>query len=178
MTQTKNTSYEACTADPLTGRKPLLVMGIGNLVLRDEGFGIHVIRRLEESGVLPEWVDLLDGGCAGLHLMGPLQNYDRVIVVDGALDSWPKGTVRRLHPKFGEFPPLITVHEIGLKDVIESLTLTGFCPEIEMIVCSVSKYDSMGITLTPEVEAAVQTAVDAVVNAVNEYSSHNSKLTT
>lgn len=174
MTQTKNNSYEAYTADTIAGRHPLLVMGIGNLVLQDEGFGIHVIRRLEETHILPDWVDLLDGGCAGLHLMGPLQNYDRVIVIDGSLDSYPKGTVRRLRPRFGEFPPLVTVHEIGLKDVIESLSLTGFCPEIEMVVCSVSKYDSMGIDLTPEVEAAIPIAVKEVLGAVNEYAARYS----
>ena len=58
-----------------------LVLGIGNLVLQDEGFGIHVIRELERmreeegaDGTL-HGVDLLDGGCAGLHLMGYIQNY-------------------------------------------------------------------------------------------------------
>lgn len=164
-----NVGYEAYTTDPITGRKPLLVVGIGNLVLQDEGFGIHVIQALEQRKALPEWVDLLDGGCAGLHLMGVLQNYDHVIVVDGSLDSYPKGTVRRLHPKFGEFPPLITVHEIGLKDVIEALSLTGYCPEIEMVVCSVSKYDSLGTSLTPPVEKAIDSAVEEVINAVTEY---------
>lgn len=166
-TQINNTSYEAYATDTPSGRKPLLVVGIGNLVLQDEGFGIHVIRELERRRLLPPDVDLLDGGCAGLHLMGPLQNYDRVIVVDGALDSYPKGTVRHIRPQFGEFPPLVTVHEIGLKDVLEALSLTGFCPQVEMVVCSVAKYDSLGISLTPPVEKAVEKAVDMVMEAVS-----------
>ena len=142
-----------------------LVLGIGNLVLQDEGFGIHVIRELERmreeegaDGPL-HGVDLLDGGCAGLHLMGYIQNYSRLIVIDASLDSWSEGTVRRLRPSFGEFPPLVTVHEIGLKDLLEALTLTGTCPDTEMIVCSVKKYTSLGTTLSPAVEAAVPRAI-------------------
>lgn len=154
--------------EPAPECRPCLVMGIGNLVLQDEGFGIHVIQQLQRSSTLPEWVDLLDGGCAGLHLMGYIQNYERLIVIDAALDSYPAGTVRRLRPSFGEFPPLVTVHEIGLKDVLEALTLTGHCPDTEMIVCSVRKYDSLGTTLSPEVRDAIPQAIRLVEQAVSE----------
>ena len=132
----------------------VLIMGIGNLVLQDEGFGIHVIRELQHSQ-LPPYVDLLDGGTAGLHLMGYLQQYERVVVVDAALDSYPEGTLRCLKPSFGEFPPLVTAHELGLKDVLEALTVTGFCPEVTLIVCSVKKYTSLGVDLSPAVRASV-----------------------
>ncbi|MBD5331820.1 MAG: hydrogenase maturation protease [Bacteroides sp.] len=132
----------------------VLIMGIGNLVLQDEGFGIHVIRELQNTQ-LPPYVDLLDGGTAGLHLMGYLQQYERVVVVDAALDSYPEGTLRCLKPSFGEFPPLVTAHEIGLKDVLEALTVTGFCPEVTLIVCSVKKYTSLGVDLSPAVRASV-----------------------
>lgn len=149
------------------GRRPLLIMGIGNLVLQDEGFGIHVIHELQRRQ-LPPQADLLDGGTAGLHLMGYLQQYDRVVVVDAALDSYPEGTLRRLTPSFGEFPPLVTAHEIGLKDVLEALTVTGFCPEVTLIVCSVKKYTSLGVTLSPAVEAAVKPAADMALAIANE----------
>ena len=138
-------------------RQPLLIMGIGNLVLQDEGFGIHAIRRLAQSE-LPEGVSLLDGGTAGLHLMGYLQQYEKLIVIDAALDNHPIGTVRCLRPAFNEFPPLVTAHEIGLKDVLEALEITGFCPETYLIVASVKKYESLGTELSPEVEAALPEA--------------------
>lgn len=143
-----------------TGRRsPLLIMGIGNLVLQDEGFGIHVIHELQRRH-LPPQVDLLDGGTAGLHLMGYLQQYERVVVIDAALDSYPEGTLRCLKPSFGEFPPLVTAHEIGLKDVLEALTVTGFCPEVTLIVCSVKKYTSLGVDLSPSVQASVIPAAE------------------
>ena len=149
-------------------RRPTLIMGIGNLVLQDEGFGVHAIRRLAENPEqIPEGVDLLDGGTAGLHLMGNLQNYERLIVIDAALDGNPTGTVRRLRPNYGDFPPLVTAHEIGLKDVLEALEITGFCPDTELIVVSVEKYTSLGTELSPAVEAALPTACTMALEAAS-----------
>lgn len=141
-------------------------MGIGNLVLQDEGFGVHAVRRLAgQPDRIPDSVDLLDGGTAGLHLMGNLQNYDRLIVIDAALDNNPVGTVRRIRPKYGDFPPLVTAHEIGLKDVLEALEITGFCPDTELIVVSVEKYTSLGTELSPAVAAALPLACDMALAA-------------
>lgn len=147
-----------------TDRQPserTLILGIGNYVLQDEGFGIHAIKALAETE-LPEGVDLLDGGTAGLHLMGNLRDYNRVIVIDASLDSYPVGTVRCLKPRFGEFPPLVTAHEIGLKDTLEAMQLTGYCPDIDLVVCSVRRYTSLGTELSPAVEAALPQALSMV----------------
>lgn len=141
-----------------------LILGIGNYVLQDEGFGIHAVKRLAESSV-PSGVDILDGGTAGLHLMGNLRNYRRVIVVDACLDANPVGTVRRLRPRYGEFPPLVTAHEIGLKDTLEAMQLTGFCPDVELVVCSVRRYTRLGTDLSPEVAAALPAACAAAIDA-------------
>lgn len=136
----------------------MLIMGIGNLVLQDEGFGVHAIQRLAAEGVPDDRIDLLDGGTAGLHLMGYLRGYDHVVVIDAALDAAPAGTLRALKPTYGEFPPLVTAHEIGLKDVIEAMEITGFCPEVDLITCSVEHYDSLGCDLSEAVAAALPEA--------------------
>lgn len=150
----------------MTDRAPVLIMGIGNLVLQDEGFGIHAIRLLASGSYdIPPEVDLLDGGTAGLHLMGYIQNYRHLIVLDAALDNYPEGTVRQLRPSFGEFPPLVTAHEIGLKDLLEALTITGYCPDTELIVASVRKYTSLGTELSPSVRDALPVACRMAVEA-------------
>ena len=151
-----------------TGRRPVLIMGIGNLVLQDEGFGVHAVQRLAKRPLPSPDIDLLDGGTAGLHLMGYLRSYDRVIVIDAALDHNPPGTVRRLRPRYNEFPPLITAHEIGLKDVLEAMEITGFCPDVELIVASVTKFTSLGCDLSPAVEAAVEPAIEMALAAAME----------
>lgn len=153
--------------DDLLGRRPVLILGIGNLVLQDEGFGVHAVRMLAERGV-PSGVDLLDGGTAGLHLMGYLRSYERVVVIDAAHDNMPIGTVRHLRPAFSEFPPLVTAHEIGLKDVIEAMELTGFCPDIELVVVSVERYDSLGCDLSPKVAAALEPAIELALRIATD----------
>ena len=66
--------------------KEILVMGVGNLVLCDEGVGIHAVDSLQKEN-LPPWVDLLDGGTGGIALIGLLQEYKRVILIDATLDG-------------------------------------------------------------------------------------------
>lgn len=147
-------------------KKPLLVLGIGNLVLQDEGFGIHAVKELEKYR-LPQNVDLLDGGTAGMHLMGILQEYKDILIIDAALDHYPIGTVRHIIPRFyNDYPPLITVHEIGLKDLIDAMQLTGYCPHTELIIVSVEKYNSLGMELSPKVKAALPVAVNMVKKIV------------
>ncbi len=134
------------------------------MVLQDEGFGLHAIKRIDPA-TLPEGVDIADGGTAGLHLMGLLQDYEKIIVIDAALDDNPVGTVRVLKPRYGEFPPLITAHEIGLKDTLEALELTGFKPDVTLVVCSVRKFNSLGTELSPEVDAAIAPAINMALEA-------------
>ena len=68
--------------------KKTLILGVGNLLLKDEGVGIHVIRALEKE-TLPAHVTLMDGGTGGLHLISWLTGYDHIIMVDATLDSNP-----------------------------------------------------------------------------------------
>ena len=90
-----------------------LVLGIGNLVLRDEGVGIQTIYKLEKEK-LPPHVDLLDGGTGGVAMIGTLQEYGRIIMIDAALDSSvPYGTVKVIKPRFSsDYPILLSSHEL------------------------------------------------------------------
>lgn len=136
--------------------KETLILGVGNLLLKDEGVGIHAIHALEKEN-LPAHVHLMDGGTGGLHLLSWLQGYDRLIMIDATLDSNPPGTVRLIHPRYAaDFPPLMSAHEIGLKDMIDAMILTGDLPaETHLIVVSAANINEVGMELTPQVEAAI-----------------------
>ncbi len=132
-----------------------LILGVGNLLLKDEGIGIHVVRALEKETLPPE-VSLLDGGTGGLHLIGWLTGYDRIILVDATLDERPPGTVRLIRPRFAaDYPPLMSAHEIGLRDMIEAMLLCGDLPEVQLIVVSAADLHEVDMKLSPAVEAAV-----------------------
>lgn len=142
--------------------KDILVLGVGNLLLKDEGVGIHVIRALEKEE-LPPNVSLMDGGTGGLHLISWIQDYDRIIMVDATLDSNPPGTVRLIRPRYAtDFPPLMSAHEIGLRDMIEAMILTEKLPDIQLIVVSAEDISEVGMELTPVVQAAVPEVVEMI----------------
>jgi len=145
-----------------------LILGVGNLLLRDEGVGIHVIHALEKES-LPSGVDLMDGGTGGFHLISWLEEYERIVMIDATLDNNPPGTIRVIRPRYAsDFPPLMSAHEIGLKDMLEVMQLTGTMPEVHLIVVSAADISEVGMDLSPELEAVVPEIVKTVKNVIAE----------
>ena len=141
--------------------KETLVLGVGNLLLKDEGVGIHVIKALENEK-LPAHVHLMDGGTGGLHLLSWLQGYDRIIMIDATLDNNPPGTRYAT-----DFPPLMSAHEIGLKDMIDAMILTDDLPETHLIVISALNINEVGMDLTPEVKEAVPKVIRMIQEIIS-----------
>ena len=135
--------------------------------MNDEGVGIQVIARLESEEFKD--ADLMDGGTGGFHLLGFIQSYAKVIIIDAALDSFPAGHVRVLHPKYAkDFPKQLSAHEIGLKDLLDAAFLLGNMPEIHLVAISVKDFQNMGMELTPEVKRAIPEVVRQVKELVKE----------
>jgi hydrogenase maturation protease len=148
-----------------TSQKSTLVLGIGNILLRDEGAGIHVVSGLDNEGFIG--ADLMDGGTGGFHLLGYIQSYKTVIIIDASLDQFPEGHVRVLHPKYAkDFPRQLSAHEIGLKDLLDSAFLLGNVPRIYLIAISIRDFQELGIELSPEVKKAVPVAMQSVKDLV------------
>ena len=140
----------------------ILILGIGNLLMNDEGVGIHVVNRLEQEGGIPG-ADLMDGGTGGFHLLGYIQSYKTIIIVDASLDEYPAGHIRVLHPRYAkDFPKQLSAHEIGLKDMLDAAGLLGNMPQIRLVAISVKDYQDMGMELSEEVEAAIPEAIKCV----------------
>lgn len=146
-------------------KENILVLGIGNILLNDEGAGIHVVTRLEKEGF--NGADLMDGGTGGFHLLGFIQSYKHVIIIDASLDQFPEGHVRVLHPKYAkDFPNQLSAHEIGLKDLLDAAFLLGNLPDIHLVAVSIKDFQEMGIGLTPAVERAMPAAIEKVKELV------------
>jgi hydrogenase maturation protease len=146
----------------------ILVLGIGNLLLNDEGAGIHVVHQLEKENY--KSADLMDGGTGGFHLLGFIQPYKKIIIVDASLDHFPAGNVRVLKPKYSkDFPHQLSAHEIGLKDLIDAAFLSGNVPDICLVAISIKDFQEIGMELTPEVEKAIPVAVEKVKELVSSF---------
>jgi len=132
-----------------------LILGIGNLLMGDEGVGVVAIRHLETKG-FAEWAELVDGGTSGFHLLGLFRNQQHLVLIDATTDGQPLGTVSLIQPRYAnDFPPTLTAHDIGLKDLIESAALLGYWPQVDLITVSIGDLGSMTMELSPPVMAAM-----------------------
>ena len=139
----------------------ILVLGIGNILLSDEGVGIHVVNSLQQEGFSD--ADLMDGGTGGFHLLGFIQSYKTVVLIDASLDQFAAGHIRVLIPRYAkDFPVQLSAHEIGLKDLLDAAFLLGNMPQIHLIAISVKDFQELGMDLSAEVEAAIPEAVKQV----------------
>ncbi len=135
--------------------KDILVMGVGNLLMGDEGVGVHAVRELEQRG-LPAGVELVDGGTGGLHLLSYLEKYNPIVMIDATMDGREAGSVSLLQPKFAsDFPRALSAHDIGLRDLVEAAFLLGPLPRIHLITISVDTLQPMSMTLSPPVRQAI-----------------------
>jgi hydrogenase maturation protease len=149
--------------------KKTLVLGVGNLLLSDDGVGIHTIQRLQEAHTLPEEVQVVDGGTCGLDLLQFLEGIERLIIIDAAQMGKPPGTVVRMEGE--QVPAFLSLktspHEIGLPELLFAAKLTDIYPQ-DVVVFGVqpeSLETSLG--LTPAVEARVDELVELVSAEVN-----------
>jgi len=132
-----------------------LILGLGNVLLNDEGIGVHAVNRM--AGMeWPEDVDLLDGGTGGFTLLSLFQEYDAIIIIDATLGKNNNEQIRVIEPKYaGDFPPTLSSHSLGLKDMIESAILTNHLPKIYLIAVPINSPQDMEMKLSEELEAKI-----------------------
>lgn len=125
----------------------------------DEGIGVYVVRELEKHA-MPEGVECLDGGTGGFTLLEPLENADRIIIIDAASDGNPIGTITRTTPQFSrDYPPTITAHDVGMKDLLDMFYIQGGHHEIILYAITIDPQQPIRMSLSSQAEAAVSEAV-------------------
>jgi hydrogenase maturation protease len=145
------------------GSVKTLVLGLGNILMGDEGIGVYAVRALEQHQ-LPPNVACLDGGTGGFTLLEPLQNADRIILIDAAADDSPPGTVTRTTPRFSrDYPPTLTAHDIGMKDLLDMFYIQGGEHEIVLYAITIDPRQPIRMSLSHEGEAAVAVAVQEIL---------------
>jgi hydrogenase maturation protease len=144
-------------------RVKTLVLGLGNVLMGDEGIGVYVVRVLEKHA-LPEGVECLDGGTGGFTLLGPLENAGRIVLIDAANDGNPVGTITRTTPQFSrDYPPTITAHDVGMKDLLDMFYIQGGTHEIILYAITIDPIQPIRMSLSTEGEKAVAEAVERIL---------------
>ncbi len=146
----------------------ILVLGIGNYLMGDEGVGVHIVQKMEKMN-LPNYVEVLDGGTGGFFLMNVFDDYGKVIFLDATMDGKKGGTIVLLKPKFAaDFPKALSVHDVGLKDMVEALYLQDKLPEMHLITISVEGIQPMTIEMTEDVKKSIPKAINTILHLAEE----------
>jgi len=147
------------------------VLGIGNLIMTDDGVGVRVVQSLSEGYVFPSEVTILDGGTLGLDLLTHLEGVERLLIIDAMETGGPPGTIVRMT---GEEIPMVfetklSPHQMGLKDLLAVSVLRGITPP-EMVLLGIQPGNiELGVDLTPPVEAQLDTLVDMALRELENW---------
>ena len=146
----------------------MVVLGVGNLVMSDEGLGVHCVERLQLSGALPPEVTLIDGGTSTSELLGDLEDLDLLIIVDAVAGEGPPGRLVRLEGDRipAAFSNKLSPHQHGINDVLATLRLLGRAPGRVVLLGMIPGRIALGFELSPEVEAALPALAALVVAEV------------
>jgi hydrogenase maturation protease len=111
--------------------KDIVIIGIGNILLKDDGVGIHTIRQLEKEG-LPSNIELVDGGTSTLDTLSYFLDYEKVIVVDCIKAGYEPGTIYRIKPEdiTGFKKESLSIHDVQILDVVKMANMLGKEPEV------------------------------------------------
>jgi hydrogenase maturation protease len=140
-----------------------LVLGLGNVLMGDEGVGVHVVRAVEKH-TLPANVECLDGGTGGFTLLEPLQEASRIILIDAAADGNPVGTVTRTTPRFSrDYPPTLTAHDIGVKDLLDVFYIQGGSPDVILYAITIDPQQPISMELSEVIAKAAEVAVAEIL---------------
>ena len=145
-------------------RCPILVLGIGNILLRDEGVGVRVIEQMQKMH-LPDDVELVDGGTAGADLLDVLAERQKVIVIDAVQADCEPGTVLRfsadelLRPERTN----MSLHELGLAEALTMTRQLECAPENVVVFGIKPKEIGCGLELSKEIAASVPKVVELVL---------------
>jgi hydrogenase maturation protease len=143
----------------------ILVLGVGNLLRRDEGFGVHVVRLLSERYRESSSVSIVDGGTAGNSLLGAVLQCDHLILVDVALMREEPGTLCRLEGSTLNyvFKAKQSAHDWSFSEILLEALMLGHAPTVVVIAAQPQDIDRWSPELSPTLTSRVPDAVARVV---------------
>jgi hydrogenase maturation protease len=146
----------------------VVVLGVGNLIMGDEGVGVRCVQRLEAERALAPEVTTIDGGTSTHELLGELENVDLLVIVDAVATGGAPGSLVRLEGDRipAAFSNKLSPHQHGINDLLATLALLGRSPKRVVLHGVTPARIELGMELSPEVEAALPELAASVVAEV------------
>ncbi|MEW6108762.1 MAG: HyaD/HybD family hydrogenase maturation endopeptidase [Nitrospirota bacterium] len=147
------------------------LLGIGNILLRDEGIGVRAVEAIRERYELPETVEVIDGGTMGLDLLPFIEDKKRVIIIDAVNAGKAPGTIIQIEgediPKFLALK--MSVHQIGLPDMLSAAKMMGIMPKELCLIGIQPKTMDTGLSFSDEIENSFEPLIEAVMDRLSEW---------
>ena len=152
-------------AEKRTGPR-IIVIGVGNLLQKDEGIGIHAVKALQDVQ-LPDNVTIIDGGTSP-DILACTRGGDKLIIVDAARAGGEPGAIYRFQPDdlIAERGAAISVHELGVPQNLRLMLLSGNEPSEVVIIGIEPKEIEWGIELSPELEMKIPEIISVVLREI------------
>lgn len=147
------------------------VLGVGNIILSDEGFGVRVVEYLQKNFIFPENVALIDGGTLGVELTHFVTGTQRLLIIDSIDGGAKAGKIFHLRGDEikAHFAQKISAHEVGIQDVLTMLELSGKkIPHVELIGAQPFSLEA-GVELTSQMAELVPTFADMAIKILREW---------
>lgn len=147
--------------------KKILILGLGNILLGDEGVGVRIAEHLASQS-LPDEVEVIDGGTAGYELLSFLEGREKVIIVDAVKTEDKPGSVYKVGLSILEEDATIhlSLHQIGLKNIFKMASLMEINPEVTLVGVVPKDYQKYKIGLSKEVEKAIPRAIETIFQEI------------
>ena len=145
--------------------KKILVMGVGSILMTDEGIGIRAVEELQKRYRFPENVEILDGGTSGIELLSYISGVDYLIIIDAIKSGSPPGTVLKVEGEDvpAQFRIRISPHQLGISDLLAAAMLTDEMPK-QLVLFGIEPKDIvLGIGLSGEVRGGLDHLIEVVV---------------
>lgn len=148
--------------------RPVLILGIGNILLSDEGAGIRAVEYLRDNYTLPEDVETVDGGTVGIELLPFIEGRSLIIIADAVNTGHSHGTVTKIEDLPAYFKHRTSPHQLGITDVLALASLSETTPPKTLLFGIEPKSLDTGIGLSPEVEARLPYLVEKIVEELKD----------
>ena len=148
--------------------KDVLILGIGNILLQDDGLGVHILNELEKMD-LPDKVELLDGGTGGFHLIPIIEDKKKLIILDAIVSEDEPGSIYRLKFEDIEYKQKagISLHEAGIIEALKIASIHGKRPDTIIIAVRPKEYKTFGLDVTPEIKKIFPDVIDLVMKEIS-----------
>ena len=142
----------------------ILILGIGNILLSDEGAGVKAVEELQNRYDCSDAVEIVDGGTVGFELLPYFENRSHIFIIDAVKTGNKPGTIVRIDDPPAFFQKKVSPHQIGLADVMGIAVITDNMPQNIALFGIEPKELSTGLELSPEVAGNLSQLVDMVVD--------------